>query len=192
LFEASTVSDAAERFRWLFEYPPRDRAEFQSWLDKVQVSEDPLFFAVVDKSSGKAAGRQSLMRIDITHGVIEIGAIYWGPLVSRRPAATEALYLFAQYVFDELGYRRFEWKCHNMNEPSKRAAARFGFKFEGVFRQHVVFKAGNRDTAWFSIIDGEWPALRAAYEAWLDPDNFDVAGSQKRTLEDFRRDLGAV
>jgi RimJ/RimL family protein N-acetyltransferase len=192
LFEASTVSDAAERFRWLFEYPPRDRAEFQSWLDKVQVSEDPLFFAVVDKSSGKAAGRQSLMRIDITHGVIEIGAIYWGPLVSRRPAATEALYLFAQYVFDELGYRRFEWKCHNMNEPSKRAAARFGFKFEGVFRQHVVFKAGNRDTAWFSIIDGEWPALRAAYEAWLDPDNFDAAGSQKRTLEDFRRDLGAV
>jgi RimJ/RimL family protein N-acetyltransferase len=192
LFEASTVSDAAERFRWLFEYPPRDRAEFQSWLDKVQVSEDPLFFAVVDKSSGKAAGRQSLMRIDITHGVIEIGAIYWGPLVSRRPAATEALYLFAQYVFDELGYRRFEWKCHNMNEPSKRAAARFGFKFEGVFRQHVVFKGENRDTAWFSIIDGEWPALRAAYEAWLDPDNFDVAGSQKRTLEDFRRDLGAV
>jgi RimJ/RimL family protein N-acetyltransferase len=192
LFEASTVSDAAERFRWLFEYPPRDRAEFQSWLDKVQVSEDPLFFAVVDKSSGKAAGRQSLMRIDITHGVIEIGAIYWGPLVSRRPAATEALYLFAQYVFDELGYRRFEWKCHNMNEPSKRAAARFGFKFEGVFRQHVVFKGGNRDTAWFSIIDGEWPALRAAYEAWLDPDNFDAAGSQKRTLEDFRRDLGAV
>jgi len=192
LFEASTVSDAAERFRWLFEYPPRDRAEFQSWLDKVQVSEDPLFFAVVDKSSGKAAGRQSLMRIDITHGVIEIGAIYWGPLVSRRPAATEALYLFAQYVFDELGYRRFEWKCHNMNEPSKRAAARFGFKFEGVFRQHVVFKGENRDTAWFSIIDGEWPALRAAYEAWLDPDNFDAAGSQKRTLEDFRRDLGAV
>jgi RimJ/RimL family protein N-acetyltransferase len=146
----------------------------------------------VDKSSGKAAGRQSLMRIDITHGVIEIGAIYWGPLISRRPAATEALYLFAQYVFDELGYRRFEWKCHNMNEPSKRAAARFGFKFEGVFRQHVVFKGGNRDTAWFSIIDGEWPALHAAYEAWLDPDNFDVAGSQKRTLEDFRRDLGAV
>jgi RimJ/RimL family protein N-acetyltransferase len=192
LFEASTVSDAAERFRWLFEYPPRDRAEFRSWLDKVQVSEDPLFFAVVDKSSGKAAGRQSLMRIDITHGVIEIGAIYWGPLISRRPAATEALYLFAQYVFDELGYRRFEWKCHNMNEPSKRAAARFGFKFEGVFRQHVVFKGGNRDTAWFSIIDGEWPALHAAYEAWLDPDNFDVAGSQKRTLEDFRRDLGAV
>jgi RimJ/RimL family protein N-acetyltransferase len=192
LFEASSVSDAAERFRWLFEYAPRNRQEFQPWLDMVQGSEDPLFFAVLDKSTGKAAGRQALMRIDITHGVIEIGGIYWGPLLSRRPAATEALYLFADYVFGELGYRRFEWKCHDMNEPSKRAAARFGFKFEGVFRQHVVFKGGNRDTAWFSIIDGEWPALRRAYQAWLDPGNFDAEGRQKRRLEDLRREFGAV
>jgi RimJ/RimL family protein N-acetyltransferase len=164
----------------------------QSWLDKVQGSEDPLFFAVLDKSTGKAAGRQALMRIDTTHGVIEIGSIYWGPLVSRRPAATEALYLFADYVFGELGYRRFEWKCHDMNEPSKRAAARFGFKFEGVFRQHVVFKGGNRDTAWFSIIDGEWPALRRAYQAWLDPANFDAEGRQRLRLEDLRREFGAI
>jgi RimJ/RimL family protein N-acetyltransferase len=191
LFEAVSVSDAAERFRWLFEYPPENRGEFQSWLDRVQASEDPLFFAVVDKSSGKAAGRQALMRIDTAQGVIEIGSIYWGALVSRRPAATEALYLFAEYVFDELGYRRFEWKCHNMNEPSKRAAVRFGFKFEGVFRQHMVFKGGNRDTAWFSIIDREWPALRSAYRAWLDPGNFDGAGRQKRRLEEFRADVGA-
>jgi hypothetical protein len=100
--------------------------------------------------------------------------------------------LFADYAFEELGYRRFEWKCHDMNEPSKRAAARFGFKFEGVFRQHVVFKGGNRDTAWFSIIDGEWPALRRAYRGWLDPGNFDAAGRQRRKLEDFRAEFGAI
>ncbi|MGD0490467.1 MAG: GNAT family protein [Steroidobacteraceae bacterium] len=191
LFEASSVSDAAERFRWLFEHAPENRGAFQPWLDKVQASEDPMFFAVVDKASGKAAGRQALMRIDTAHGVIEIGSIYWGPLVSRRSAATEALHLFAEYVFEELGYRRFEWKCHNMNEPSKRSAARFGFKFEGIFRQHMVFKGGNRDTAWFSITDGEWPALRSAYRAWLDPGNFDASGRQKRRLEEFRADFGA-
>ena len=191
LFEASSVADAAERFRWLFEHPPESRADFRAWLDKAQSSEDPLFFAVVDKASGKAAGRQAFMRIDTTHGVIEIGSIYWGPLVARRPAATEALYLFARHVFDELGYRRFEWKCHDHNGPSKRAAARFGFKFEGVFRQHFVFKGGNRDTAWFSIVDGEWPALRRAHEAWLDPGNFDAQGKQKRSLAEIRADFGA-
>jgi RimJ/RimL family protein N-acetyltransferase len=192
LFEASSVTDAGERFRWLFEYPPRNAEEFQPWLDKVEASEDPLVFAVVDKASGRAAGRQSLMRIDIANGVLEIGGIYWGPLISRRPASTEALYLFAHYVFDELGYRRFEWKCHDMNEPSKRAAVRFGFKFEGVFRRHVVFKGANRDTAWFSIIDEEWEKLRDAFLAWLDPRNFDATGRQKRRLEDFRADLGAM
>jgi RimJ/RimL family protein N-acetyltransferase len=192
LFEACSVSDAAERFRWLFEYAPRDRRDFDLWLDKAQAGEDPLFFTVVDQSSGKAAGRQALMRTDVTHGVIEIGSIYWGPLIARRPAATEALYLFAEYVFEELGYRRFEWKCHDMNEPSKRAAARFGFKFEGVFRRHMVFKGGNRDTAWFSIVDEEWPALRRAYHAWLDPGNFDAAGVQRRRLQDFRKDFGAT
>jgi RimJ/RimL family protein N-acetyltransferase len=192
LFEASSVADAAERFRWLFEYPPASRADFRPWLDKAQSSEDPLFFAVVDKSTGKAAGRQALMRADPAHGVIEIGSIYWGPLVSRRPAATEALYLCARHAFDDLGYRRFEWKCNDSNAPSKRAAARFGFKFEGVFRQHMVFKGENRDTAWFAILDGEWPALRRALEAWLDPGNFDARGMQRRRLEDLRRDLGAA
>lgn len=191
LLEAAAVSDAAERFRWLFEYPPATAEELAPWLEKSAASEDPLFFAVIDRASGRVGGRQALMRIDSQHGVIEIGSIYWGPLIARRPAATEALYLFAEYVFRELGYRRFEWKCHNLNEPSKRAALRFGFRFEGVFRQHMVFKGGNRDTAWFSIIDGEWPALRAAYEAWLDPSNFDALGTQRRRLEDFRRERGA-
>jgi len=186
LFEASSVTDADGRFRWLFEVPPESRAAFQPWLDKVEASSDPLFFAVIDKASGKVAGRQTLMRIEPAFGVIEIGNIYWGPLIARKPAATEAQFLFAQYAFDELGYRRYEWKCNNNNEPSKRAAERFGFSFEGIFRQHLVVKSENRDTAWYSIIDKEWPALKKAYEAWLDPANFDAAGQQKRRLEAFR------
>ncbi|WP_036242384.1 GNAT family protein [Mesorhizobium sp. STM 4661] len=191
LYEASSVPDVGGRFTWLPDYPPATRAAFQPWLDKVEASEDPLFFAVIDKASGKVAGRQTLMRIDPAYGVIEIGNIYWGPLISRKPAATEAQFLFMQYIFDELGYRRYEWKCNNRNEPSKRAAERFGFKFEGIFRQHLVVKGENRDTAWYSIIDKEWPALRRAYEAWLDPANLDGDGRQKRRLEDFRAEFGA-
>lgn len=187
LFDASTVVDADGRFAWLFENPPQTRAEFQTWLEKVAASQDPLYFAVIDIATGKVAGRQTLMRIEPNHGVIEIGSIYWGPLISRKPAATEAQFLFTQYVFDELGYRRYEWKCHNDNAPSKRAAERFGFKFEGIFRQHMVAKGANRDTAWYSIIDKEWPSLKKAYEGWLDPDNFDRDGVQKKRLEDFRK-----
>ncbi|NGN44258.1 GNAT family N-acetyltransferase [Mesorhizobium sp. CGMCC 1.15528] len=186
LFTASSVPDAGERFRWLPEFPPQTRAEFQPWLDRVQASEDPLFFTVIDKASGKIAGRQTLMRIDAANGVIEIGNIYWGPIISRKPAATEAQYLFMKYAFDTLGYRRYEWKCNNANLPSKRAAERFGFQFEGIFRQHLVVKGENRDTAWYSVIDTEWPALKRAYEAWLDPANYDAEGKQKRRLEDFR------
>ena len=133
LFEASTVADADERFRWLSDDPPESRAAFQPWLEKAEASEDPLFFTVIDKASGKVAGRQTLMRIDPANGVIEIGNIYWGPLMSRKPAATEAQFLFMQYAFDELGYRRYEWKCNNRNEPSKRAAMRFGFTVRGRF-----------------------------------------------------------
>ena len=186
LYEASSVADAADRFRYLFETPAGDRPAFDAGLEKVSASKDPLFFAVIDKASGEVAGRQTLMRIDPTFGVIEIGNIYWGPLISRKPAATEAQYLFASYIFDTLGYRRYEWKCNNANEPSKRAAERFGFTFEGVFRQHMVQKGENRDPAWYSIIDSEWPALKAAYQAWLSPDNFDADGLQIRRLEDFR------
>ena len=188
LYEASTIADIDQRFRYLFDFAPQSRGEFQTWLDKVEASADPLFFAVIDRSSGAVAGRQTLMRIDPAFGVIEIGNIYWGPLVSRRPAATEALYLFAKYAFEDLGYRRFEWKCNDRNEPSKRAAERFGFGFEGLFRQHMVVKGENRDTAWYSIIDKEWPALRQAYDQWLDPSNFDGDDRQKRRLEEFRGD----
>jgi RimJ/RimL family protein N-acetyltransferase len=187
LLEASSVPDAQERFRWLPDYPPSTRAEFQPWLEKAEASTDPLFFVVIDKASGKVMGRQTLMRIDAANGVIEIGNIYWGPLMSRTPAATEAQFLFMKYAFDELGYRRYEWKCNNANLPSKRAAERFGFQFEGVFRQHIIVKGENRDTAWYSIIDKEWPALKKAYEGWLDPTNFDRDGKQKKRLEDYRK-----
>lgn len=191
LYAASSVADADARFAWLPDHAPQSRAAFQPWLEKAAASPDPLFFAVIDKQSGKVAGRQTLMRIDAANGVIEIGNIYWGPLVSRKPAATEAQYLFAAYAFDELGYRRYEWKCNNANAPSKRAAERFGFKFEGIFRQHLVVKGENRDTAWYSIIDKEWPALKQAYQAWLDPANFDTEGRQKNRLEELRAEFGA-
>ncbi|MDB5657772.1 MAG: family N-acetyltransferase [Cypionkella sp.] len=191
LFAASATAEADVRFTWLPEAPPSDLASFGGWVEKVAQSEDPIFFAIIDKASGKVAGRQTLMRIDAVHGVVEIGNIYWGPLMARKPAATEALYLFAQYVFDTLGYRRFEWICNDDNAPSKQAALRFGFQAEGVFRQHMVVKGLNRDTAWFAMIDKDWVKLKPAYEAWLAAENCDADGQQKRRLEDIRAELGA-
>jgi RimJ/RimL family protein N-acetyltransferase len=182
LYEASSGPGADRRFAYLFDLPPAAPADMLAWIAKMSAGDDPLFSAVIDKASGRAAGRQALMRITPEHGVVEIGHILWGPAISRSRVATEALYLAARHVFEDLGYRRFEWKCHNMNEPSKAAALRFGFSYEGLFRQHMWAKGANRDTAWFSIIDAEWPRLRHAYERWLDPVNFDAAGRQKSKL----------
>jgi RimJ/RimL family protein N-acetyltransferase len=184
LFEAAQVGDADDRFRWLPETPPDDLATVETWAGAKAQSDDPMFFAVVDAASGKTVGRQALMRNDAANGVIEIGNIYWGPGMARSRAATEALFLFMRHAFDGLGYRRFEWKCNNDNVPSKVAAERFGFSFEGVFRQHMIVKGLNRDTAWFAIIDKDWPRLKAGYEAWLDPGNFDDSGQQRRKLQD--------
>lgn len=183
LFAASMAEGAEERFRFLFD-APSGRPAFDGWLAKSAASLDPLFFAVVDKTTGRTEGRQALMRIEPAHGVIEIGNILWGPAIARRQAATEALHLFAANVFDRLGYRRLEWKCDALNAPSRRAAERFGFRFEGVFRQHMVVKGRNRDTAWFAMTDEDWPGIAARHRAWLDPSNFDAAGRQKRRLED--------
>jgi RimJ/RimL family protein N-acetyltransferase len=191
LHAASATGDADAKFTWLAEGPPEDQASFRAWVERVSVSVDPIYFAIIDKATGKVAGRQTLMRIDAANGVVEIGNIYWGPLIARKAAATEALFLFARYAFDTLGYRRFEWKCNNDNLPSKQAALRFGFQYEGLFRQHFVIKGLNRDTAWFAMIDKDWVALKPAYEAWLAPDNFDESGNQKRRLEDIRADFGA-
>lgn len=145
-----------------------------------------MFFAVIDRSTGRVGGRHSLMRVVPQHGVLEIGHIHWSPLIAGTRVATEAFYLMAEYVFEVLKYRRFEWKCDNANEHSKRAAARFGFTLEGVFRQHLIVKGVNRDTAWFSIIDKEWPALKIAFTSWLHQSNFDMNGMQFKRLSDFQ------
>ncbi|MBM3522511.1 MAG: GNAT family N-acetyltransferase, partial [Alphaproteobacteria bacterium] len=141
-----------------------------------------------DPTSNTALGLAGLMRIDLPNRVIEIGSILYSPRLQRTAAATEAIYLFARYVF-ELGYRRFEWKCNSLNAPSRRAALRFGFSYEGLFRQHMVAKGRNRDTAWYAMLDGDWPRCRAAFEAWLDPSNFDSAGRQIRSLAAIRESI---
>jgi RimJ/RimL family protein N-acetyltransferase len=183
LYAACSGPQAETLFRYLFETPPSDRASLEPWLAKASSSEDPLFFAVVDQATGRAVGRLTFMRIDQAHGVIETGSILFGPQLARTRGATEAIYLQARHAFDDLGYRRFEWKCNDRNEPSKRAALRLGFTSEGVFRQHMVVKGENRDTAWYSMLDREWPARRQAFERWLAPDNFDRNGQQRASLK---------
>lgn len=190
LFVASTEGDAEARFRYLFETVP-DRPAFAQWLARCASSSDPIYFAVIDRASGRCGGRQSFMRITPEHGVIEIGSILWGDAIARTRVATEALYLFAHYAFDALGYRRFEWKCNSLNAPSRRAALRFGFQFEGIFRQHMVQKGANRDTAWFAMTDGDWALLRPGYQRWLDPSNFDADGQQRVGLGECLRAAGA-
>ncbi|OYU49711.1 MAG: GNAT family N-acetyltransferase [Rhizobiales bacterium PAR1] len=181
LFAALMGESAENDHLYLFE-TSMSRGDFQTWIEAKAKRTDILCGVVVDRETGVIGGRQDFMRIDNAHGVIEIGSIHWGPPIARSRVATEALYLFAKHAFEDLGYRRFEWKCNNDNLPSKRAASRFGFTYEGLFRQHMVAKGKNRDTAWFSMIDSEWPALRARFDAWLDPANFDAEGRQKAAL----------
>jgi RimJ/RimL family protein N-acetyltransferase len=157
-------------------------AAFTDWLTERALPADPLCFAVIDRGRGQAQGLLSLMEVRPAAGVIEVGHILSAPALQRTAAATEAIYLAARLVFEELGYRRFEWKCNDLNAASKRAALRFGFTFEGVFRQHNVVKGRNRDTAWFAMLDGDWPARKAAFGKWLQPDNFDAAGRQRTAL----------
>jgi RimJ/RimL family protein N-acetyltransferase len=182
LYVASTPADAAARFLYLPVPPHSGRADFDVWMERSVASTDPLYFAVVDIESGDVVGRQSYLRIDPGNRSIEIGDIYWGPAMSRTRVATEALFLFACHAFDELSYRRFEWKCNALNAPSVRAALRFGFTYEGTFRRAAIVKGRSRDTAWFSMIADEWPAIRAEYVRWLDPANFDAAGQQLTPL----------
>lgn len=155
--------------------------EYHEWCAAMSGRDDPRFYAVVG-ADGSPLGVASYLRIEPAMGVIEVGHIAWSPLLQRTTAATEAMYLMMRHVFDDLGYRRYEWKCDALNEPSRRAAERLGFTYEGTFRQALVYKGRNRDTAWYSIVDGEWPRLRAGFEAWLDPGNFDGAGRQRESL----------
>jgi RimJ/RimL family protein N-acetyltransferase len=165
--------------------PYRDPDEFRDALRVAQASEDPLCFTLIPTPGKRPAGVASYMRITPEHGVIEIGQIWFGASLRRTTAATEAIYLLAAHAFDELGYRRLEWKCDALNQASRRAAERFGFCFEGLFRRHMVVKGRNRDTAWYAITDDEWPGVRAGFRQWLDPGNLDPAGRQQRSLGDL-------
>jgi RimJ/RimL family protein N-acetyltransferase len=187
LFDAAQ-GDGADPDLWRFMgYGPfADVEAMRAWLETAAASRDPLFLAVVDRASGRAAGIVSYLRIEPEHGVIEIGHIWFGHTLQRTPAATETIHLLARHAFDDLGNRRLEWKCDADNARSRRAAERFGFTFEGVFRQHMVVKDRNRDTAWYALLDSEWPAARAAFEAWLAPGNFDADGRQRRSLAELR------
>jgi RimJ/RimL family protein N-acetyltransferase len=189
LFTSSHVPGAEDLWQHLPYGPFADQAEFTAWLEQRAASIDPLFYAVVDWESMRALGMASFLRIKPDHGVIEIGHIWFTPELQRTRKATEAIYLLAKTAFDDLGYRRLEWKCDSLNVPSRRAADRFGFTFEGTFRQHMIVKGRNRDTAWFSMTDGEWPSRKAVFEAWLSPDNFDENGRQRRPLAELRNSV---
>jgi RimJ/RimL family protein N-acetyltransferase len=166
-----------------------DATAFADWLDTVQTKGGWLTEVFIDNNNGDVVGMANYMRADPANGVVEVGGVAHGAAMARTPLSTEAHYLMARHVFEDLGYRRYEWKCHNDNGPSKVTAKRYGFTFEGVFRKHMLSRGGNRDTAWFSMIDDEWPLLKAAFEAWLDPSNFNADGSQIKTLEAIRANL---
>jgi len=172
---------------WMADGPYLSESSFVQGIEAKEFGAAARFFAICprlpDGAVGPAKGYASLMRIDAAHGVVEVGNVLFSPSLQRTLAATEAIFLMARYVFEDLGYRRYEWKCNDLNLPSRRAADRFGFQYEGVFRQHMVIKGQNRDTAWFAMLDGDWPARRKAFEFWLSPDNFDAQGRQRSTLQ---------
>jgi RimJ/RimL family protein N-acetyltransferase len=161
-------------------------ADFRRYIEAAAQSADPRHYAVIDLKTGRAVGSLSLMRQDPANGVVEVGHVTFSPLLKRTPVSTEAQFLLMAYVFDTLGYRRYEWKCDSCNLPSRATAARLGFTFEGIFRQAIVYKGRNRDTAWHSILDAEWPPLKRAFAAWLATENFDEAGQQRVSLADMR------
>jgi RimJ/RimL family protein N-acetyltransferase len=186
LHEAHALDREGRNWTYLPYGPFASVEDYARWVEWASAQEDPQFFAIVDAATEKAVGVGSYLRIDPTMGVIEVGHLAFSPLLQRKPAATEAMYLMMRRAFEELGYRRYEWKCDALNAPSRRAAERLGFRYEGTFRQAVVMKGRNRDTAWYSILDGEWPALKLAFERWLEPANFDAAGAQRRRLGEFQ------
>jgi len=171
-----------ELWTWLFDGPYSTEAGLRRAIEEKQAASSAVSLAIVPADSGLAGGWASLMHAEPAHGVVEVGNILLAPLLQRTTVATEAMFLMASFVFDQLGYRRYEWKCNALNLPSRRAAERLGFTFEGIFRQHMVVKGQNRDTAWYALLDREWPERKRAFEAWLDPRNFDAEGRQKTAL----------
>jgi RimJ/RimL family protein N-acetyltransferase len=174
-----------DSWRYLFAGPFASDDDCRNWLTDVASRTTEVPYALIDLKSGRAAGMASYMRIEPGHGVIEVGSIHYSDILKRTPATTEAMFLMMRHVFDDLGYRRYEWKCDSFNAPSRRTAQRLGFLFEGIFRQHMVVKGHSRDTAWFAIVDSDWPMLKHAYEKWLSPDNFTDDGRQRVSLSDL-------
>jgi RimJ/RimL family protein N-acetyltransferase len=187
LFAAYMEAADSRDWTYLFIERPATLDAFRAYLTNLQNSVDPLHFTIVETQSNKPAGTAALMRIEPAHGCIEVGSITFAPRLKKTRAATESMYLLMRRAFDELGYRRYEWKCDSRNAPSRAAALRYGFTFEGIFRRAIVYKGRSRDTAWYSIIHEEWPRVRSAFEAWLDPANFDARGQQRRTLAELRK-----
>ncbi len=182
LFEAFSAEGSGAMWTYMPNGPFPDRAEFDAFLKDAENSADPLFYAIINNATGLAEGFASYLRIAPDVGTIEVGFIAMSPQLQKTATATEAMFLMMAHAFDDLGYRRYEWKCDNLNAPSKNAARRFGFTFEGIFRQATIYKNRNRDTAWFAILDSEWPRIKPSFQAWLDPANFDANGAQKRPL----------
>ncbi len=185
LFELLGGEEQRHLWTYLPYGPFSDLEMYKEFLREKSLSDDPLFFSIIDGVNAKAVGVASYLRIEPAVGVIEVGHLCFSSQLSQTRAATEAMYLMMKHVFEDLGYRRYEWKCDALNAPSRSAALRLGFRFEGIFRQATVYKGRSRDTAWFSVIDSEWPTLRSALEGWLQPENFDAAGGQKRPLGSF-------
>ena len=185
LYRAYSADEEGRLWTYMSVGPFASEAELGAWMQSACNQDDPLFHALIDLSTGRAAGMAAYMRIQPEAGVIEIGSISFAPAMQQTPAATEAMFLFMVRAFDELGYRRYEWKCDSLNAASRNAAERLGFHYDGLFKQAVVYKGRNRDTAWYSILDGRWPALKQALRQWLDEANFDEAGHQKRRLKDL-------
>jgi len=182
LFTSFLLDSDDQNWTYLPYGPFTNDEDFRSWCSDQCVGDDPLFHTIIDLTTGRLCGLASYLRITPEVGVVEVGHIHFSPLIQGKRQATEAMYLMMRRVFDELGYRRYEWKCDALNAPSCRAAQRFGFRFEGIFRQATMYKGRNRDTAWFAITDEEWPAMRVDFEDWLAADNFDSAGQQIRRL----------
>jgi len=185
LYRAYAADQNQRNWTYLPYGPFEELKDFRAWLQLHCIGNDPLFYAIVESETGDAIGLASYLRIEPSVGVIEIGHIHYSPRLQKAPMATEAMYLLMHRVFDELGYRRYEWKCDALNSRSRRAALRLGFTFEGVFRQATIYKGRNRDTAWYSVIDREWPILKKAFRAWLDPGNFNADGLQRKSLSDL-------
>lgn len=186
LYAAYRTAGDHRHWTYLFSGPFDAADDYRRHAEAAARGTDPRHYAVIDRGTGKAVGTLALMRIDPKNGVIEVGAVMFSPLLQRTPLSTEAQFLLMTYVFDELGYRRYEWKCDSLNAPSRRTAERLGFTFEGIFRQAIVYRGRNRDTAWYSIIDAEWPRLKQAFQTWLSPQNFDAQGAQRQSLTELR------